>query len=164
MPSAAVRGAEKALSRCRTAFSVVRKRPFEDAEEAFPSCGTYRFALPLDCRHGAFLCNGLIVSDISKVHNTCVFAPESAFVRKYAALVELACVLMRFAARVYAYLCRHLPDLRGERCGTFRRMVRRAERGVAYSRRSDRDCACAAGWGINEKTGSRLLPVPRLSI
>lgn len=162
--SACVRGAEKALSRCRTAFSVVRKRPFEGAEEAFPSCGTYRFALPLDCRRGAFLRNGLIVSDISKVHNTCVFAPECAFVRKYAALVELACVFMRFAARAYAYLCRHLPDLLGERCGTFRRMARRAESGVACSRRSDRDCVCAAGWGINEKTGSRLLPVPRLSI
>lgn len=36
VPSAAVRGAEKALSRCRTAFSVGRKRPFEGAEEAFP--------------------------------------------------------------------------------------------------------------------------------
>lgn len=46
VPSAAVRGAGKALSRCRKVFSVVRKRPFEDAEEAFPSCGTYRFALP----------------------------------------------------------------------------------------------------------------------
>lgn len=111
-----------------------------------------------------FLCNGLIVSDISKGHNTCVFAPESAFVRKYAALVEFACVFMRFAARAYAYLCRHLPDLLGERCGVFRRMARRAESVVACSRRSDRDCVCAAGWGINEKTGSRLLPVPRLSI
>ena len=111
-----------------------------------------------------FLCNGLTVSDISKGHNTCVFAPESAFVRKYAALVELACVFMRFADRAYAYLCRHLSDLRGERCGSFRRMARCAESGVACSRRSDRDCACVAGWDINEKTGSRLLPVPRLSI
>ena len=96
--------------------------------------------------------------------NTAVFAREWFYACKYAALVELACVFMRFAARAYAYLCRHLSDLLGERCGTFRRMARRAERGVACSRRSDRDCVCAAGWGINEKTGSRLLPVPRLSI
>ena len=111
-----------------------------------------------------FLRNQLIVSDMQKTLNIVLFAPECAFVRKYAALVKLACVLMRLSVSVYAYLCICLPGLRRAFRDVVKRMARRAESGVACGRRSDRDCACVAGWGINEKTGSRLLPVPRLSI